>query len=1589
MSTRKLTQAVQNLFQQVSRLARSIAKGLTSWLLRGLLIVGRKPASNRAGFVLPTTILLLLVVSVTVGAITYRTFTRTSESINERQQRVIYNAATPAIDRAKAKLEFMFDVQRDGRYPGGVPRQSTLVSMMLNQRNRNVGIGTVACSYIQNPPTGGCDTGYDPYTFPDETRIDIGGDPANLASVGVDNAWRYPVDLNGNGTTTDTEDGLVAYSIIFQTPPDTNTLRNSNRNPTNNVPGVNDRATKLQIRQGPLSATKSISASCSRQNSASDAELEAANTGWFQDGTSATLRKNFQVDAFVLPNDPKGTIATLEFTQDRQINRGNKWGAWFRNDLEIFPGPPFNWNGAMHTEGNLIIGGENNKFTGYLISAPNSCFYTLDASEVTVTKIDATPTNVAAGIPVFQGQVINGTMKLNNFDGKSTFHVYNGPGVLPLQSDAGVVISASTDSLLNTGGSPAKYSVDPVILLTEGFAKGREVANPAADQDIAYWNSRPQKQVDRIDNTKPETTPYVDDSYRADDRYGPKPTIGGTKVDKIGLPIGTTHPEWTRNDPPSTAQGTEFGLDGYWERRARYEGMRLIVGQRLELGNAFGWGRRSVNDFDAKNEPLRPWGDDGTICADNDISSNICNEARQRRTLYDNLAAVQATAVYHSAKFPATTGVDRDYPIACLATTVHPGTPYTLERSSTFNDLNYDFGYNSSGQISDSLTPISTFPAHSIISDFFHGKGTNGWEYKPHDVSEFIDSSSPLRRALKNLAYFAGDPKGGMPSFSTGGFNTQQDQLVHPLPNMAMWGDYSNLRHVIDLLDTGTSYSNLSPADKTTLQTAACTLGMLAYNIRYLQKYDVTKIGIDLTELNNYIGYLFTNASPSNSLAGSKPLATVTTPPTNPANLQPEDVIAGLQAWQDNAMQSVSVASQPDIEILVKLTHIAQMLATQSQVWRDIHYGFKVEGGSSPRDPGNPGNPCDKLTGANVRSLCSDKPRYPILYSIFPAENHNEKAGYIRDKQDMDVRFIERAYIEGANPVDAYQKIDITDDGEMDRIALKPRPLSEWTLPKADAGVGKTPNSNRDVLIRDCAGPCLDYSFVGSSPTPSDPKDRLISVPFKDSAMFNGREMMNVRVMDMNLELMRASATNLLRADYWLPLSGVMYLFREDAVSESNIVRPKAPGVIWDNCKTDATIQTPLCRMQTQKFNNAYESKDPPLNSNNLITPKPVDYYADPDRRPNGFRLRNGIRLDRPGDTTGRGLTLVSDDPVYIQGDFNLHQDATGGGRLEEFSELLNDTFSNFYTRSNLEAKFASPANDRWRPAEILADAISILSINFCDGSIEDVMRTAGQGPAAKVSDGAQKSYNCQGNSNITSYLNIDGLKSPPGSASIPVSGGVNYWRRSDLAESQYFGTEKPLSPTDPLNTQKRTKFVRSPILINKQGNPVVFNNGNGNSKPYDGTYYTAKDPKPRIVALDGTRVNAIIVSGLVPSRPNQSYGGLHNFPRFLEDWQNRKLYISGSFLQLNFSNYATGPFDQDAFEVGATPVGGTDGEYIKYYSPPDRRWGYDVGLQYAPAGPLAQRFITLKSIRSEFYTEPPADDPYIKKLCTALTQRC
>lgn len=1753
MSHRKLAQAIQGLFRQSWRLYRSLTKTLINWILRTTLSKQRRGRVSTAGFVLPTTVLLILVVALTVGALTFRAYNRNTQVIGEAQQRVIYNAATPAIDRARSKLEFLFDSNRDTRYPGGVPGESLLYNMMLNDGSGGI---------VQLPVKDENGNLIDAYKLPDETRIDLNGDSKK------DNAWSFRTDTDSDGKA----DATVVYSIVLRTPYDPT---KPNKTINEQLVALSDKTkanfdikdkdgnvvepAALVVRHGPLS--NDIQAIGCKTT----AENDSPEGGWFEDtSNTSVLLKNFQVDALVIPDSAKSTAVTLELHQDRRINRGNKWGAWFRNDLEIYPGALFNWNGAMHTEGSLILG-ENGKLNAHLVSGKNSCVYNpASNSEITVTNY------VENKQTLFQGVVIAGTTRDNKTDGSSNIYIHG--------TNTAKALNNASDSV-KADITPIDISINPNKILTEDGYTNRNNGNNTNLQTWDTGNKFKDSDLGKRIRNVTEKAPYIDDLYRADDRWGPKYKYDNNNNGqippgkKVGDPIvGNEYSRLTLQDPPSTAVNSEgaVGLDGYWERRARSKGLRILVGERLELGNLNTWfapqqNPSGNNDYieagETEGDPLYP----PTVKPYPVLpGATVKHIDVQRRSLRDNVSAAQATAIYHF-----NVSENKDYPVACLATTAHPGTPTTLRRSINFLPTKFATGGDKD---------ISTF--EFLGTNLFVGQGSNGWEFNPpaNTAAQFeqaMNSDSALRKALSNLAHFAGDPDGAYPPKAN-------DSKTHPYPALTMWGNFSNLRRVIDKLEGGASYASLSIADKTYLQTAACTLGVLAYNIDEIQQFDPSNPNNDFKPTKDPIPALNANGKVLSDLAqrlyglmdglattaetevlpksqlgtyGYNPNGTYQAQGYNPRdyyNVPPEAFI-GVLKRQIAATANSDVENDPRIRL-------AELIMLHYQIRRDRTFGFRpspafgeyvinfqaavypvfptacdpdeftfgerlpsLPSGSDPfKGQGDPTDPDlvagraaasvtlngtrdnSKLTKLSQQNLGKYRlalsrlcgtidtrnyvpgdlsrqatilPKFPSLYYIFPEKNHallgeNETAlkydhrqpdgtslpgtpdvePYIKDVSDNTLISSSVTFkrISDATPGQAgknraqYAKpesglalANITapsginsdlpptvdssrpystvsfpiEDRAVKEIALQPRGLSDWKLPKVSQSnlpAGSYPANFKTSGPSASSGVNLPTNFILAPDSAQSTDSAVITaVPFLDRAFFDGRQYLLTRTLDIDLGMLRDQAAG--TANVWLPESGMVYAFREDAVREDAIDRP------------DSTLGMDLT--------NPDASKDPAVDARG-ISAKAIDFLPDPERRSHGFRLRNGAQVKRTDGLIDvkkniRGLSFFTDQPVYIQGDFNLHQDGTdtaSGENIEEFTQRLFDSGSSaytkeqFYDRETKDDRFAKPTLDRWRPSEIFADSISILSSSFCDGSIADSFIQPGSRSGTLVPDFRLPATG-SGSPPTVGALNADrtrynrfGLYGP-GCSSDGRTSFHNQNRPKSPLETGYDWVRENSSLVTysqrSATTDSKLDYwpdYTSPIKISRAGQPVVAGPQALGSLPtspttpqpvnkpqtYAGrglTYFTIedKDKGARLMTPSETRINSIIVSGIHPARKNQGYGGLHNFPRFLENWENgKKVFFAGSFLQLNFSNYATAPFETERWEPENAGVEVVS-ESIPYYEPPTRFWGYDVGLLLSPAGPAASRFVTSDKNRSEFYSEPPANDAYITKLCMAV----
>jgi hypothetical protein len=125
MSTRKKpSNFIQRLFKSIWRFFNAITKTFISWLLRSSLGRQRRRRSNQAGFVLPTVVMVVLVVTLLTTAILFRSFDRSKNASNYRVNEVVLNAAAPALDRARAKLNRLFSADEQNF-------QETLLPMMI------------------------------------------------------------------------------------------------------------------------------------------------------------------------------------------------------------------------------------------------------------------------------------------------------------------------------------------------------------------------------------------------------------------------------------------------------------------------------------------------------------------------------------------------------------------------------------------------------------------------------------------------------------------------------------------------------------------------------------------------------------------------------------------------------------------------------------------------------------------------------------------------------------------------------------------------------------------------------------------------------------------------------------------------------------------------------------------------------------------------------------------------------------------------------------------------------------------------------------------------------------------------------------------------------------------------------------------------------------------------------------------------------------------------------------------------------------------------------------------------------------------
>ncbi|MEO0853227.1 MAG: hypothetical protein AAFY15_06955, partial [Cyanobacteria bacterium J06648_11] len=305
----------------------------------------QKRLSSQRGFVMPVAILISLVLALVGATVVTRSLNRGQQASGERARQVVNNEVRQAVDRARAKLDYLFNpnTQAGGRLPQGRPSNSLLVSLLLD--------GTAVNGVSASPPVAGSSLSFQ---LQDESPLVL--DPTTPAP-----AWWFNVDTNNDGTA----DAVTGYAILTNTTNAAGTLRVED--------GLVDtvKANNLIVRNIALKGNANSGTCLSAAGAGLPIDAEGS---WFRT-SQGNFVKPIQVVAVTLPiADSSGdtrAVSAMQMQQDRYRQGLSEYGAYFRADLEVFPGPQFNWNGKVYSESNIMIGG-NNRFEAYLISDVDS-----------------------------------------------------------------------------------------------------------------------------------------------------------------------------------------------------------------------------------------------------------------------------------------------------------------------------------------------------------------------------------------------------------------------------------------------------------------------------------------------------------------------------------------------------------------------------------------------------------------------------------------------------------------------------------------------------------------------------------------------------------------------------------------------------------------------------------------------------------------------------------------------------------------------------------------------------------------------------------------------------------------------------------------------------------------------------------------------------------------------------------------------------------------------------------------------------------------------------------------------------------------
>ncbi|MGB3190319.1 MAG: hormogonium polysaccharide biosynthesis protein HpsA [Limnoraphis sp.] len=1610
---------LQNVYRPIERIIQRLMRSL----LRTWMRVNRRDRYGRAGFVLPTVVMVLLVVVLLTIAITLRSFDRAKIAQYRRVDEAVLQAATPALDRARSKIDYL--LQEDKTLPRATPSDRELYRALSDQTLYQLADEEVLQVQLDN-------TGVEP-----DSQITT--------------AWRFPVDTNNNGKL----DSYTLYGIYFL------------------LPTTNNRArTTLEARTPPMQSVQTLSQQCAIAGTSADL---IDGSGWVrQDGD---LKKSFFVYTATIPItdltglDPnqyekqatKG-FSALEYQQDRTRKPLTNNAVLYEDDLEITPGDTMRLNGRIITNSNLITSRfSTGNLRYYLVSSKNSCFYDPENSKILVG-----------------GNVING-MSGNN----SSNNRINIPVDLFLATDdwtAGQTNPpqeniSTTNQSISEGAYDGLYDSeryeDIIGSLVDAQMGNAATSDPQVVQDTVTRRTTDdptlvpaevrREELEAYFRERTRKVPFADSANALN--YANSVAFGGT-----GDALRPTN-DWT--DP--TNSDLSLNADQLIaDNPENLEENEAHLGNRVLVGNNQPRVEYTVSEFEDAEFDLGNWADDNTARTRPTQIQELPDVGATERHGFWEIAATQepdpvlagtgglrvitGAGVYErESSFlpppppapPLTAGTLNPFPVVWPDTMPmspskgskvydNASNPYSYDPSewNTFDTLassNWPLTTTNSSAPSGSIDPstpkfakgdlkMRATAVYHYAKDSFDGT-TDDTEQQPIAcVSSYYDPSTsitaknpsggweedPNGRSNNGIVY--GPPTANRPGQSnlgsggllTGGNATLDQQANFVFPD----GRFVNepLRKALLKAE-----SDRNLADQAAIDSTLCALGIL----------DAPGFGV--------------GAAPSD--------------PTIPNGAIHE--VAFLNAREAKAIETDNRATEADerftlfpdgdltstyqlpLEDRYPLEVRATAIDLNELRNQSINFASGIQGPSPEYLLPNSGiiyaSRDDALPDRSESDINKTELLSPTDYKLDPSRRPNGilliNGQYLaRNSTPTTVQEIvqEKGLTLVSNlPVYIKGRFNIHSDGNGNtQEEFRGGGLldANWNnfytrgnnVNEFNPNFACRPNDQRLTTCTD-GDTWRPATVLADSVTVLSDNFRF---GFRNEGDFDLRNNAGViRVDGYDLNGNGATDTGIDEGNFRFDsLSGLTFdlngngTIDSSLISEVNIVAIPAwlaryrngfhgyNDFVVNGLSSGAFDSSgAFYASGTRLVDNLYRTDD-----NNALDSSYFNNFITPIQR----RGNNPDQFPEYVMEICRKLPVSACEPndwEVILDDGSTTNEFDSGNTRDKASNVLTQSVGSLLSGTTA----TPPSSDLQR----FPRRVAFLR-NVSGSPPNEIKKDASNLP---IPIGVSSASGNPITGFYTGTTRPSGCPAPPSSCQTFAPANLRrstnaLWFQTQNSGNKDWGFNHPLWYFDPNNTNAQASFgsptVKQPILV-----PVLQTHAPNNAPtasanrlPVHTNRMANENTKWLFRAANGTtEYNLIVGAGDVPARPGEFNGGLQNLPRALENWEGRTVKIRGSFIQLQRSRYTTAPYisiqngsrpdnmfgnnapDNKSSKYGIDNAQGRTG----YFMPPVRDWGYDVGLLSQPPDLFAQKFSSPPSApeADEYFREVSRDDEWITTL--------